>query len=71
MYQGREEKMTLSGKDDNVLKKTKRYVKYHQLLTKAREDGRIGGEFKCPVCGMRYHTSDKADNCCRIDEESL
>lgn len=70
MYQGREEKFPMNGKDEKVLKKTKRYVKYHQLLTKARESGRIGGEFKCPVCGMSYLTSEEADSCCRIDSES-
>jgi len=41
-------------------------VKFEQLLSKAENEGRIDGEFKCLVCGMRYQHKDNAENCCKI-----
>jgi len=51
-----------------ILQKSKNYVKYHRLLRKAEEEGRLDGKYRCPVCGMRYLTEPEADACCRIDE---
>ncbi|HMA76745.1 MAG TPA: hypothetical protein VKO43_05530 [Candidatus Krumholzibacteriaceae bacterium] len=59
--------MSSSHRDEKVLKKTKNYVKFHRLLTRAENNGRLGGKFRCPVCGMRYLSAEKANNCCRID----
>ena len=48
---------------------TKKYVKYHKLLSEAERHGRIDGRYRCPVCGMRYMTFDEADACCKLPQE--
>jgi hypothetical protein len=53
-------------KEASILKKGKNYVKFHRLLAKAEAEGRLDGKFLCPVCGMRYLTSQEADDCCRV-----
>jgi hypothetical protein len=47
------------------LDSNKKYVKFHRLLAKAEKEGRIDGDYVCPVCGMRYMTFDEADVCCK------
>jgi hypothetical protein len=59
--------MSSSYRDEAILKKTKNYVKFHRLLTRAENNGRLDGKFRCPVCGMRYLTAEKSNNCCRIE----
>ena len=55
--------------EENVLKKGKNYVKFHRLLAKAEEEGRLDGKYRCPVCGMRYTKEKHADDCCRINQD--
>jgi len=62
--------MSSVGREDEVLKKTKNYVKFHRLLEKAEMSGRLDGKFRCPVCGMRYLSASDADDCCKIDASS-
>jgi len=59
--------MSYSHRDETVLKKTKNYVKFHKLLARAESNGRLGGKFRCPVCGMRYLTAREATDCCKIE----
>ena len=56
------------GKPDktNLLRRSKEYVKYVQLLRKAEKEGRVAGAHSCGLCGMRYSTKDDAEGCCRI-----
>lgn len=58
--------MNGSDRDGEILKKGKNYVKFHRLLAKAEAEGRLDGKFQCPVCGMRFLSSQEADECCRI-----
>jgi hypothetical protein len=50
----------------NVLVRDKSYVKFERLLAKAAAEGRIDGDYKCLVCGMRFVEKGEADNCCKI-----
>jgi hypothetical protein len=50
------------------LDSNKKYVKYHRLLAKAEQEGRIDGRYRCPVCGMRFMTFDEADACCKLPQ---
>ncbi|MBC8424086.1 hypothetical protein H8E07_08170 [bacterium] len=52
--------------DAEVLVRDKSFVKFEQLLSQAENEGRIDGDFKCLVCGMRYLHKDEAENCCKI-----
>jgi hypothetical protein len=56
------------GKPDKaaLLRRDKEYVKYMQLLDKAEADGRLDGNFACKLCGMKFHTQEHADACCKI-----
>ena len=55
--------------DGSVLIKDKTtYVRFEQQLAKAGNEGRIDGDFKCLVCGMRYLHQNEAENCCRISD---
>jgi len=56
------------GKPDKaaLLRRDKEYVKYMQLLDKAEADGRLDGKFACKLCGMKFHTQELADVCCKI-----
>jgi len=54
--------------EDQTLVKEKPFVKYDQLIERAEVEGRIGGKYRCLVCGMRYHAKDDADDCCRVVE---
>jgi uncharacterized protein (DUF2225 family) len=35
------------------------------LLKKAEREGRVGGKYSCPVCGMRFRKEREAVDCCR------
>ena len=52
--------------DRDVLVRDKSYVKFDRLLAKAAAEGRIDGDYKCLVCGMRFAEKNEADNCCKI-----
>ncbi len=52
-------------KEDDILVRDPNYVKYERLLLKAEAEGRIDGQFKCLVCGMRYREKIDADGCCK------
>lgn len=64
MDQSQGGKMTKS--EDSALIKEKRFVRYDQLIAKAEREGRINGNYRCLVCGMRYHHKEEAEDCCRI-----
>jgi len=49
-----------------VLVRDKEYVKFVQLLKKAKRDGRLDGSYLCGLCGMKYTSSEEAKACCRI-----
>jgi len=53
-----------SGNNDSVLVLDPPTVKFEELVLKAKESGRIGGEFKCPTCGSRYNLRTAATKCC-------
>ena len=36
---------------------------------KAKREGRVDGEHRCSVCGMRFLNQWEADHCCRHDPE--
>jgi len=52
--------------DDHILTRDPEYVKYERLLAKAENEGRLDGQHKCLVCGMKYLTPDEAENCCKM-----
>ena len=55
------------GKPDKagLLTKDKEFVKFVQLLRRAEMDGRLDGKYACKLCGMKYHTVEHADACCK------
>jgi len=50
--------------DSSVLIKAKSSTTYNLLLKKAEKEGRISGAHRCPICGMKFHTSREAEVCC-------
>ena len=34
------------------------------LLKKAEQEGRLGGKYRCSICGMSYKTVQEAKECC-------
>ena len=50
----------------HLLSRDREYVKYMQLLKRAEADGRLDGKYPCRLCGMKYHTKQQADVCCKI-----
>ncbi|UCG52501.1 MAG: hypothetical protein JSW58_02825 [Candidatus Latescibacterota bacterium] len=56
------------GKPDkaSLLRKDKEYIKFMQLLRRAETDGRLDGKYTCKLCGMKFHTEEQADECCKI-----
>jgi len=66
----REFRMKKKRGSNPVLERDGTYVKFEQQLAKAENEGRIDGQFKCFVCGMRYLHSDGADRCCLIVDDS-
>jgi hypothetical protein len=64
-------KMKNGGADTRVLESDDgSYVKFDRLLAKARSEGRVDGKYRCPMCGMRYHTVPDAMNCCAVVAQS-
>lgn len=57
MYKHREE-------EEPVLQKDVRNGVYDFLVKEAVRSGRVGGKYRCGVCGMRYHTEEEASECC-------
>jgi hypothetical protein len=52
-------------RDDGILiKKDGTSSTYDLLLKKALREGRVGGKFRCPVCGMRFKNEKEASGCC-------
>lgn len=49
----------------SLLSRDKEYVRYMQLLRRAEADGRLDGKYPCKLCGMKYHTKQKAADCCK------
>ncbi len=49
----------------NLLSRDREYVRYLQLLRRAEADGRLDGKYPCKLCGMKYHTKQQADECCK------
>ena len=52
--------------DDGLIKEESQYIRFEWLLEKAKNEGRLDGQFQCPTCGMKYHYRDEAENCCKI-----
>lgn len=50
--------------DPDGLEKEPSDSTFQLLLQTAIAEGRIGGKFRCFVCGMRYHSQKEADLCC-------
>lgn len=50
--------------EGSILQKDRPNSTYELLLRKAVEEGRIGGDYRCQVCGMRYKNSSDAASCC-------
>ena len=59
-----EEGAMIREEDGGILQKDRPNSTYELLLRKAVEEGRIGGVYRCQVCGMRYKSSDDAASCC-------
>ncbi len=54
----------------SLLVKATSSTTYDILIKRAVKEGRLGGAHRCPICGMRYHTSPDADSCCeRVREK--
>ena len=52
-------------RDEGVLIKEDRTSStYDILLRKAKKEGRVDGQHRCPVCGMRFKTEKDASACC-------
>lgn len=51
--------------DKQILVKDQPSATYDMLLRKAEREGRIGGKFRCPVCGMKYKREREATSCCK------
>jgi hypothetical protein len=51
--------------DKQILVKDQPSATYDMLLKKAEREGRIGGKFRCPICGMRYKREREANGCCK------
>lgn len=40
------------------------YVMFSKLLAEAYAEGRVDGEHRCQVCGMRFNSAAESANCC-------
>ena len=52
-------------KDDEVLIKDQPSATYDMLLEKAEREGRVGGKYLCPICGMKFRREREASDCCK------
>lgn len=59
-----EEMMRIRDEESAILQKDRANSTYELLLKKAVEEGRIGGQSRCRVCGMRYKSEREAVACC-------
>jgi len=50
--------------DTLLLEEDENYVKFAKLLQKAEIEGRVSGEHRCSVCGMRYNEEQESLDCC-------
>jgi rubrerythrin len=50
---------------DEVLVRDHPSATFEMLLQKAEREGRIGGKYQCPVCGMKFKKEKEASNCCK------
>jgi rubrerythrin len=50
--------------DTLLLEEDENYVKFTKLLQKAESEGRINGQYRCGVCGMRYNEEQESKACC-------
>ncbi|HMB68141.1 MAG TPA: hypothetical protein VKU85_02480 [bacterium] len=66
MLESVQEEMTMRIRDEEsaILQKDRANSTYELLLKKAVEEGRIGGQCRCRVCGMRYKDEEEAIACC-------
>ena len=60
------------GREDEkvLLKRDVANSTYEVLLRRAEEEGRIGGKYACPVCGMRYKKERESLACCSLFRKS-
>ena len=49
-----------------LLKRDKEYVKFVQLLRRAKNEGRLDGDYVCKLCGMKFQSMEEARDCCRV-----
>ncbi|GJM43242.1 MAG: hypothetical protein DHS20C21_00840 [Gemmatimonadota bacterium] len=50
--------------EGSILQRDRPNSTYELLLRKAVSEGRIGGDHRCQVCGMRYNNDEEANSCC-------
>lgn len=48
----------------SILIKATNSTTYNMLIEKAEKDGRLNGAHRCPICGMKFHTTSEAEICC-------
>jgi hypothetical protein len=36
------------------------------LLRRAEREGRVGGKFRCEICGMSFRSEQEAFSCCEV-----
>jgi hypothetical protein len=58
------EGVMLREEEGSILQKDRPNSTYELLLRKAVVEGRVGGEHRCQVCGMRYNSPEEAGECC-------
>jgi hypothetical protein len=39
-------------------------AQFESLVATAKQEGRVGGQWRCRFCGMRYHYREGAEDCC-------
>jgi hypothetical protein len=50
--------------DRSILVRVPNSTTYNILIKKAEREGRVGGAHRCPICGMKFHTTREAESCC-------
>ena len=55
----------MSRTEKQVLVKDQPSATYDMLLKRAEREGRVGGKFRCSICGMRYKREREATECCK------
>ena len=54
----------MGSEEDILIKKDRTSSTYDILLEKAVKEGRVGGKYRCPVCGMHFKVEREASACC-------